>query len=375
MNKIPRNFTTILYGVFLIFIMLFILIWWYGKNVNKSVNTSGNNYSNSSSSGNDIVNVKSFGAKGDGKTDDTEAIQKAIDSSNNQIIYFPTGRYYVGSLKIKNNTKLTSLNESLQYSGEASSVVLKAKPNTQAIIDTKNTSGFTIEGITFDGNNKKSSGISGGGYNGIIKNCKIYQCDIGIGKNLKSDYTGYLFTTNIDGCMVDNCNQGVTNIVDSKLNNSYVYSCHIGIMLTGGDNTLIGNKIEWNNQYGIKTKWTSHCVISSNIFDRNGFAGIYFDSSSSSDVLSSNVFRRNGALGKEDSEKAQIVLEGTKNITISGNNTVVDNSQDDKKGALVPEFAVYIINTTNIILSGNDLSGGTVKSVVNINNNGLIKNP
>lgn len=44
-----------------------------------------------------IVNVRNFGAKGDGVTDDTEAIQNAIDSAavNGGVVYLPTGIYLV----------------------------------------------------------------------------------------------------------------------------------------------------------------------------------------------------------------------------------------------------------------------------------------
>ena len=44
---------------------------------------------------NDVVNVKDFGAKGDGVTDDTDAIQAAIDEGKS--VFFPDGRYVVSS--------------------------------------------------------------------------------------------------------------------------------------------------------------------------------------------------------------------------------------------------------------------------------------
>jgi hypothetical protein len=47
------------------------------------------------------ANVKEFGAKGDGKTDDTEAIRKAIESTQQGAILVPAGRYVLtGQLAI-----------------------------------------------------------------------------------------------------------------------------------------------------------------------------------------------------------------------------------------------------------------------------------
>ena len=44
-----------------------------------------------------VINVKDFGAKGDGKTDDTRAIQDALDRHMGgfRILYFPNGTYLV----------------------------------------------------------------------------------------------------------------------------------------------------------------------------------------------------------------------------------------------------------------------------------------
>lgn len=46
-------------------------------------------------------NVLDFGAKGDGKSDDTLAIQKAIDAGGT--VYFPQGEYLTGTLYLKSN--------------------------------------------------------------------------------------------------------------------------------------------------------------------------------------------------------------------------------------------------------------------------------
>ena len=60
----------------------------------------------------DWVNVRTLGAKGDNATDDTAAIQKAIDA--HRVVYFPTGFYRVtDTLKLRADTVLIGLHPSL----------------------------------------------------------------------------------------------------------------------------------------------------------------------------------------------------------------------------------------------------------------------
>lgn len=56
-----------------------------------------------------FISVKSAGAKGDGTTDDTEAIQKVLDSATpDQVVYFDHGAYVITStIKVPKNIKIT----------------------------------------------------------------------------------------------------------------------------------------------------------------------------------------------------------------------------------------------------------------------------
>ena len=52
----------------------------------------------------DFVNVRDFGATGDGKTLDTDALKRAIAAcGDGQTLYFPDGTYLTGSIKFHSN--------------------------------------------------------------------------------------------------------------------------------------------------------------------------------------------------------------------------------------------------------------------------------
>ena len=57
----------------------------------------------------DPLNVRTFGAVGDGKTKDTAAFQKALDAcaaANGGEVVVPVGNYLIGSIELKSSTTL-----------------------------------------------------------------------------------------------------------------------------------------------------------------------------------------------------------------------------------------------------------------------------
>lgn len=69
------------------------------------------------------VNVKGYGAVGDGTTDDTAAIQLAIDSANGRPVYLPTGTYKITSTI---NAPSSPLKFTLYGDGRNSSIISAA---------------------------------------------------------------------------------------------------------------------------------------------------------------------------------------------------------------------------------------------------------
>lgn len=104
-----------------------------------------------------VFDVKAFGAKGDGKTDDYAAIQAAIDAARKTgkgaIAYFPHGDYKVGKSLLVTGSNYTVggcvpggsyVGSRVQWGGEAGGVTLK-------VVDPKN---ITIEQLAvYDGKN------------------------------------------------------------------------------------------------------------------------------------------------------------------------------------------------------------------------------
>ena len=97
------------------------------------------------------VDVRSFGATGDGKTDDTTTVQTAIDACKpGDILLFPKGRFLVKSVVLK---------AGVYYLGKEAVIARPAdhqpgwtRTFTTSYASDEDSALTTLEGLTFDGN-------------------------------------------------------------------------------------------------------------------------------------------------------------------------------------------------------------------------------
>ncbi len=110
-----------------------------------------------------LINVKNFGAIGDGVSNDTSSIQSAIDYANSLgggTVHFPSGVYRVKDIQARNNVECL---------GAFGSVVLKLRDGVdgQIFFNPDQTSAttvdfFSLRGMIFDGNKANALGNSAG---------------------------------------------------------------------------------------------------------------------------------------------------------------------------------------------------------------------
>jgi len=140
------------------------------------------------------LDVKDFGAKGDGVTNDTVAIQNALNAASQQELYFPNGTYMVNAtLIVKTKTILTGEN------GEAS--IIKAmtglalgspllRNENQTVAGTDDLINFSK--LTFDGNSLLTTTRAAPLLSLIgIDTCGVYECVF---------YNNYFTAITVDAC-------------------------------------------------------------------------------------------------------------------------------------------------------------------------------
>ena len=140
----------------------------FEKKTNESIKAISSQLDNIA---NEKVNVKMFGAKGDGYTDDTDAFKQAISSvSLGGQIYIPFGTYII-------NEQLKLPNSSISFIGaNQHKSILKANSTMDSIIFQEYSSDLirhiTFEKLTFECNKRSSNGIYIQRSNGL----KITEC-------------------------------------------------------------------------------------------------------------------------------------------------------------------------------------------------------
>jgi len=110
-----------------------------------------------SASGGTLLDVRGFGAKGDGKSNDTKAIQSAIDAAAERggSVFVPPGVYLSAELQLRRHVGFIGI-PGWDYRHPGGSVIRLMDPDAKCLVNITDAFGCTIDGLSLTG--KSSAG-------------------------------------------------------------------------------------------------------------------------------------------------------------------------------------------------------------------------
>lgn len=327
-----------------------------------------------------VLNVRSFGACGDGKTDDTAAFQKALDAAaaERRTVFVPDGVYACGTLKFPPHTGLVG-NATWGYREGGGSVLRLNDAKAVCLLDITGAVGATINGLSLDG---ASLGTDVHAiYAGPLDTKKeedtprIERCHISkfTGDGVRLDP---IWCFSIRGCEII-FNQGNALYVRGWdgfiLDNWFSGNGKAGYAALGPNAsiTMTGNRIEWNKGGGIRICGGSHYNITGNYIDRSGGPAISLLPREDGApcfcfTVTGNVIYRSGkpewTSTTDEFESAHVRFETCRGLAFSGNSMCV--GQDDGGGSNSPRYGIVLRGLRNSIIKDNTLHIGAMTELV-----------
>lgn len=291
--------------------------------------------------------VRAFGATADGNTDDSDAIQAAIDAASDGggAVYFPAGVYICSNLRVTTVTADAGQSTArLNISGDGHSSILRANA-ADPILHVGNTSSTNamfdvyVGDLNFDGDSISTENILLTAAHRIyISRCKSHS-SAGEGIKLADASFG---SHVIEKCLIrNNGSHGV-----------YVPGVSDGGTSQANGNALklLGNTILFNGGSGVKIAAGNNIVISFNDISSNGDGGVVFEGPT---VKAATVIGNYLEDHWEGTYKGGIfMLTGVYGVTLQSNYVF---GRDDK-GEL---YGIYADPNAGFVAVGNYLRGHT----------------
>jgi len=341
--------------------------------------------------GQQVFNVDNFGAHGDGVTDDTSAIQAAVNAASKAgggIVYLPTGTYIVsgngdptdGCIELPSNITLegsgigaTTLKVANGYSSDITGIV-----RTPVGVPTDN---VTVENLTINGNQQTAANPNGatggrifGFFCGTEPTSPLFCSNITVNNVEAENNSGYGFdphaqTYNLVMSNDISHNNGFDGFVSDHQTNA-VYENDVAynnvrhgfnIVTSSSNVSLINDTAYSNGGDGVAVQrgstdipWPVGTVVQGGSYHNNGLAGVLMQMASYTTVTGANIYG-NATQG--------VLIYGGSNNDINSN-TIQNDSQSKNSGFDEVEIRAYndtgvtgnIYDANNNIITGNTIS-------------------
>ncbi|MGF6488335.1 M10 family metallopeptidase C-terminal domain-containing protein [Pseudomonas frederiksbergensis] len=309
-----------------------------------------------------IFNVQNFGAKGDGITDDTAAIQSAIDAAavaGGGQVYMPTGTYIVsGGEEPSDGCLMLKSNVYLYGDGMGATTVKVADGSDTKITGVirsaygEETHDFGVSNLTIDGNRDSTTGKIDGWFNGYIPGEEGYDSNVTLDSVEIKDCSGYGF---------DPHEQTVNMVIKNSISHGNGLDGFVADFLS---NSTFENNIAYDNdRHGFNIVTSTHdFTMTNNVAYDNGGNGIVVQRGSEDIPSPTNItitggeVYSNGAEGVLIKLSSEVTVSGvdihdntSAGIRIYGSNHVeiIDNTLNNNSlGSPVPEIIIQSYNDT-----------------------------
>ena len=296
----------------------------------------------------DVVNVKDFGAVGDGVTDDTAAIQAAYNSSGTKasIIFWPKGEYKTSSsIIVKSNTKtLFDFNAYINPVALSSftQIVMPTYVFGYAIFINQNftSTGIFDYNIEYDGVRIIAGNKDFVWYNGVSWNGHGVDSRNVNGLTIRNCY----FQDIADGCGNMNC----YNVVVEN-NKAYNISNSAYDFWEGCNNVIVSNNFAFNSNNGCN--W--------NAVDTQNLGSLTAQNA----IIKDNYFEGGGA--------ACIYVAPLNSTASCQDVKIINNILDQNFETMFSPNGITVARSNNILIKGNTIKRIASNGVpINVNNDG-----
>lgn len=340
------------------------------------------------------LNVRQFGAAGDGVTDDSPAIQAALDAAGaGGEVYFPDGQYMMTKVTVSSTANVTISGES--WNAE----LIRATSNTTGLITVLG-AGSLVTVLTMNGNggagsgenaelglsatmcqaervqvlNSAEVGIAVSADHCTVRNCAI----VGLANAAIQSYGIWAINSNTGVMIRDNyiTGTGIDGIGISgngfQVIGNYIVNCHAYTGEGGGqlatynnagktkNGLIMGNTISTGNaslSSGMELNGSDTTVIGNNVNNQK-FLGIVAESGNGW-IFADNTISNSGQSGTT-AGYAILIDAGISNFRIGGNRLIDDQTKPTQYfGVVVSAGASNEYSITGNIITGN--VGGTIQ--------------
>lgn len=319
---------------------------------------------------------RDFGAVADGKTDDTKALQRAIDAASEASggVFLAPGVYVTRELRVRSGVALIGV-PAWNYSGPGGTVLRLASADASCLLNLTEARGATIDGLALDGRSLGQNvhgmatirteygkhedafrmercqvvRFSGDGLHLAKAWCfSVRQCMLAFNGGDGLNLSGW------DGFLLDNWFSGNKR-------------AGFGARAENASITFTANRVEWNGEENMVSVGGDGYQITGNFFDRAGACALALRKGHGpckQFTITGNFFKRSGKYANADSHNsAQLLLEEARGVTCTGNNFECGRD-DGGTGVWSPSYGIVYSGLVDCVVTNNAMHEGALRTLL-----------